>query len=122
MGQDRMPKRKWLISLWVGAIALGLCIVFPGALWAGAAKLEGDFTRLKFPSTHKPGKVQITEFADFYCPHCHMFEQTALPMLEEEFGNKVEMTMVGYPVIPGMLPTPFLMYEHAKAMGKGTEM
>ena len=64
----------------------------------------------------------MTEFADFYCPHCHMFDQTAIPMLEKEFGQQVEVTMVGYPVIRGMLPTPFLMYEQAKLMGKGPEM
>ena len=30
--------------------------------------------------------------------------------------------MVGYPVMPGKLPTAFDMYEQAKAMGKGDEM
>lgn len=30
--------------------------------------------------------------------------------------------MVGFPVISGKLPTPFEMYEQAKAMGKGEEM
>ena len=43
-------------------------------------------------------------------------------MLEKEFGDKVEVTMVGFPVIPGKLPTAFEMYEQAKMMGKGNEM
>ena len=30
--------------------------------------------------------------------------------------------MVGFPVIPGKLPTAFDMYEQARTMGKGTEM
>src|SRR5438093_435551 len=51
-----------------------------------------------------------------------MFEQSAMPILEKEFGNKVEVTMVGFPVIPGPLPTAFEMYEQAKVMGKGNEM
>lgn len=51
-----------------------------------------------------------------------MFEQTAVPLLKQEFGDKVEVTMVGFPVIPGMLPTAYLMYEQAKMMGKGPEM
>ncbi len=46
----------------------------------------------------------------------------ACPLLEKEFGNKLEATMVGFPVIHGKLPTPFDMYEQAKMMGKGNEM
>jgi thiol:disulfide interchange protein DsbA len=74
------------------------------------------------PSTHQRGKVKIVEFADFYCPHCHHFEETGLPLLVKEFGDKIEVTMVGFPVIPGKLPTAFDMYEQAKMMGKGNEM
>ncbi|MGH7262259.1 MAG: DsbA family protein, partial [Nitrospiraceae bacterium] len=44
------------------------------------------------------------------------------PFLEKEFGNKVEVTLVGFPVIGGKLPTAFEMYEQAKTMGKGPEM
>ena len=43
-------------------------------------------------------------------------------MLMKEFGNKLEITMVGFPVIRGKLPTAFDMYEQAKVMGKGNEM
>jgi thiol:disulfide interchange protein DsbA len=74
------------------------------------------------PSTHQPGKVKLIEFADFYCPHCHHFDGEALPLLEKEFGKKLETTMVGFPVIRGKLPTAFDMYEQAKLMGKGNEM
>lgn len=89
---------------------------------AAPAGLKGKFTELKEPSTHTRGKVKMTVFADFYCPHCHMFEQAGLPVLEKEFGDKLEVTMVGFPVIPGKLPTAFDMYEQAKMMGKGPEM
>jgi len=34
----------------------------------------------------------------------------------------LEVTFVGFPVIPGKLPTAFEMYEQAKMMGKGAEM
>ncbi|MGH7205788.1 MAG: DsbA family protein [Nitrospiraceae bacterium] len=108
----------------VGAVAacvVGLVGLAPVAM-AASAGLKGKFEEMKEPSTHTPGKVKLTEFADFYCPHCHMFEQSALPMLEKEFGNKVEVTMVGFPIIPGKLPTAFEMYEQAKMMGKGNEM
>lgn len=105
--------------------ALGFCLwgTVPLVDTVGhAAALQGQFERIDAPSTHTPGKVKVTEFADFFCPHCHMFERTAIPMLEQEFGDKVAVEMVGYPVIPGMLPTPFIMYEQAKLMGKGSEM
>src|SRR5262245_34286264 len=86
-------------------------------------ELNGKFEILTGEvSTHTPGKVKLTEFADFYCPHCHHFEETGLPMLVKEFGNKLEITMVGFPVIRGKLTTAYDMYEQAKMMGKGNEM
>lgn len=94
----------------------------PASAQAGAAALKGKFEEIKEPSTHQPGKVKLTEFADFYCPHCHRFEQEAVPILEKEFGKSLEVTMVGFPVMPGKLPTAFEMYEQAKTMGKGNEM
>jgi thiol:disulfide interchange protein DsbA len=90
---------------------------------AASPELKGKFEILKGEvSTHTPGKVKLIEFADFYCPHCHRFDGEGLPLLEKEFGNKLEATMVGFPVIHGKLPTPFDMYEQAKMMGKGNEM
>ena len=114
------------MSSWTCLLAVVGAIGFMNAPWsADAAKpdLKGKFEILKDePSTHQPGKVKIIEFADFYCPHCHHFEETGVPLLLKEFGNKVEITMLGYPVIPGKLPTPFDMYEQAKLMGKGDQM
>lgn len=109
-------------------VALGIAIlaaVGSAPLSAGAAvpEIKGKYELLKDePSTHQRGKVKVIEFADFYCPHCHHFEETAIPMLRREFGDKVEITMVGFPVIHGKLPTAFDMYEQAKIMGKGEEM
>lgn len=108
-----------------GALALAACMITASPILAAqpaAAGLKGKFEELKEPSTHVPGKVKLVEFADFYCPHCHRFEQEALPILEKEFGNKLEVTMVGFPVIPGKLPMAFEMYEQARTMGKGAEM
>lgn len=108
----------WLLFVLAGSLAAG-------AAWAGQAaapKPAGKYELLKEPSTHEPGKVKLTEFADFYCPHCHAFEQALVPFIEKEFSGKVEVTMVGFPVIDGKLPTAFEMYEQARAMGKGVEM
>jgi thiol:disulfide interchange protein DsbA len=100
-------------------------VVASGGETAQAAprELKGTYELLKDePSTHQSGKVKLVEFADFYCPHCHHFDGEGLPLLEKEFGKKLETTMVGFPVIRGKLPTPFDMYEQAKLMGKGNEM
>ena len=116
---DRSRKITHVLMV-VGIMGL---LGMPFAAMAAKPELKGKFEILKDePSTHQPGKVKIVEFADFYCPHCHHFEETGVPLLQKEFGNKVEMTMVGFPVIPGKLPTPFDMYEQAKMMGKGDQM
>ncbi|CUS35892.1 DsbA family protein [Candidatus Nitrospira nitrificans] len=113
-------------SIWMGVLMMvGVIGYVHASVSAAAAKpeLKGKFEILKDePSTHQPGKVKVIEFADFYCPHCHHFEETGVPLLLKEFGDKVEVTMVGFPVIPGKLPTPFDMYEQAKLMGKGDQM
>ena len=114
------------LSMWglavgvMGAVAL---LTIPFVAQAATPELKGKFELLKDePSTHQRGKVKVIEFADFYCPHCHHFEETGVPLLLKEFGDKVEITMVGFPVIRGKLPTAFDMYEQAKTMGKGNEM
>lgn len=112
---------RWTAAVWaVGVVGL---VLAPVAVQAAKPELQGKFELLKDErSTHQPGKVKIVEFADFYCPHCHQFEETGVPLLLKEFGNRVEITMVGFPVIRGKLPTPFDMYEQAKLMGKGDQM
>jgi protein dithiol oxidoreductase (disulfide-forming) len=112
---------QWALAV---CAVVWIVVVFCGSLATAATpELKGKFEVLKDEvSTHTPGKVKLIEFADFYCPHCHHFEETGVPLLVKEFGNKIEVTMVGFPVIPGKLPTPFDMYEQAKMMGKGNEM
>ncbi|RMH06833.1 MAG: disulfide bond formation protein DsbA [Nitrospirae bacterium] len=90
----------------------------------GAAEpsLPGHYQLLDEPSRHEPGKVILFEFADFYCPHCHMFETRVVPLLKQEFGEQLEVRLVGFPVIPNKPSTAFEMYEQAKLMGKGQEM
>jgi thiol:disulfide interchange protein DsbA len=121
--ENEMNRSKnWMRGLVVLGGAVWLLTV-PFSAMAAKPELKGKFEILKDePSTHQPGKVRVMEFADFYCPHCHHFEETGVPLLLKEFGNKVEVTMVGFPVIPGKLPTAFDMYEQAKMMGKGDQM
>jgi thiol:disulfide interchange protein DsbA len=117
----KRPCAQWASA--VCAIVWSVVFVWSPPATATPTELKGKFEILKSEvSTHTPGKVKLIEFADFYCPHCHRFDGEALPLLEKEFGNKLEATMVGFPVIHGKLPTPFDMYEQAKMMGKGNEM
>ncbi|NGZ11054.1 MAG: disulfide bond formation protein DsbA [Nitrospira sp. LK70] len=114
--------QKWMrrLVVLVGAVWL---LTVPLTATAAKPEFKGQFEILKDESsTHQSGKVKVVEFADFYCPHCHHFEETGVPLLLKEFGNRVDITMVGFPVIPGKLPTVFDMYEQAKLMGKGDQM
>jgi thiol:disulfide interchange protein DsbA len=93
--------------------------------WTNVAfsKIQGEYELMEQePSQHEAGKVILFEFADFYCGHCHMFERVVGTKLKKEFGDKLEVRMVGFPVIPGKLPTAFEMYNQAVTMGKGPEM
>ena len=112
---------QWVST--VCAVVWSVVVLWSSLAIATPPELKGKFEVLKGEvSTHTPGKVKLIEFADFYCPHCHRFDGEGLVLLEKEFGNKLEATMVGFPVISGKLPTPFDMYEQAKMMGKGSEM
>jgi len=87
-------------------------------LWAhqppARPRVEGKFEVHKGEvSTHTPGKVKLIEFADFYCPHCHHFEEAALPILQKEFGNKLKQPWSGFPVSE-QISDPFYMYEQGR--------
>lgn len=106
----------------VTSYAALLVLIFLLSPLIAGAQLQGEYHMLKEPSLHESGKVILLEFADFYCPHCHMFETIVVTKLEKEFGDELEARMIGFPVIRGKLPTAFEMYEQAKVMGKGPEM
>ena len=104
-------------------IGVVLLISLFGGVKIAFATLEGEYELMEQEaSRHEPGKVILFEFADFYCPHCHMFERVVVTKLEKEFGDKLDTRMVGFPVIAGKLPTAFEMYNQAVSMGKGPEM
>jgi thiol:disulfide interchange protein DsbA len=104
-------------------IILCSLLSFPFSLLASTADLPGNYKIIENePSISEPGKVILLEFADFYCPHCHMFEKVVVSKLKKEFGNKLDVRMIGFPVMKGKLPTAFEMYEQATMMGKGQQM
>lgn len=107
-------------------IMLSGAVVFLHLFFAGtpaAERLPGDYEVIEGErSLHTPGKVLLLEFADFYCPHCHLFEKAVISNLKKEFGERLEVRLVGFPVIRGKLTTAFEMYEQARTMGKGSDM
>jgi thiol:disulfide interchange protein DsbA len=110
-------------GLLILTIILCSLLSFPFSLLASTADLPGNYKIIENePSISEPGKVILLEFADFYCPHCHMFEKVVVSKLKKEFGNKLDVRMIGFPVMKGKLPTAFEMYEQATMMGKGQQM
>ncbi len=104
---------------------LGIALSFPlpAAGVQATETLPGEYQVLhNEPSLHRPGKVLLVEFADFYCPHCHVFDKAVASTLKKEFGDRLEVRLVGFPVIRGTLSTAFEMYEQARVMGKDSAM
>ncbi len=113
-----VSRNEWTI---LSTVALLLHLLAIGG--QASEKLPGDYETIEGePSLHAPGKVLLLEFADFYCPHCHLFEKIVTARLKKEFGQRLEVRLIGFPVIRGKLPTAFEMYEQARTMGKGAEM
>ncbi|MGV7228834.1 MAG: DsbA family protein [Nitrospirales bacterium] len=115
-----MKTRQLRLGLTIG---FALLISFFGWTHVAFSALEGEYEMMGGePSLHESGKVIMFEFADFYCPHCHMFDRVVVTKLQKEFGDKFEVRMIGFPVMPGKLPTAFEMYNQAVSMGKGQKM
>src|SRR5215831_13959254 len=62
-------------------LALAAVLAFALPAFAQRAPLEGrDYIELKPPqATDSPGKIEVTEFFWYRCPHCHALE----PALED---------------------------------------
>jgi len=104
-------------------IGFALFVGLFGSANMASSTIQGEYELIEGePSLHESGKVILFEFADFYCPHCHMFERVVVTKLQKEFGDKLETRMIGFPVMPGKLPTVFEMYNQAVTMGKGQKM
>ena len=118
-----MKTRQTQLGLTIGFTLLISLFYLLGSMTMAFGSIQGEYEIMEGePSLHESGKVILVEFADFYCPHCHMFERVVVTKLKKEFGEKLEVRMIGFPVMPGKLPTAFEMYYQAKTMGKGPKM
>lgn len=79
-----------------------------------AREIEGSYTFLSnLKSTHEGGKVKMEIFFDFYCSHCYEFDSNIVPGLKREYGDKLEIEHVAYPLRSESL-VPIQAYELAK--------
>ena len=73
----------------------GFLLILTGLVHAND-KYPGKYRLMKEPEINTKGKVVLLEFADFYCPHCHMFENEVGAKLKKEFGDSLEIRTVSY--------------------------
>lgn len=73
-------------------------------------------------NTHERGKVKMLIFFDFFCPHCHQFDTVVVPLLQREYGKRLQVTYTGFPILYEDSIIPIEAYELAKDEGKGEEM
>ena len=71
---------------------------------------------------HESGKVKMVIFFDFFCPHCHEFDTVVVPLLRSEYGKRLQVTYIGFPILYEDSVIPVEAYELAKDEGKGEEM
>lgn len=126
-----------LAALWLAAT-----VPVPPAAWAqtappapAAPRAPGAPARAAVPdaapyvhvagreSTHEDGVVKMTVFLDFFCSHCHHFDTVLAPLLKKDYGDRVRIEYVGFPVVvPKASYMPVLAYYLADAQGRGDAM
>lgn len=89
-----------------------LCIA---GLWMGAASAaepqEGKDYVVITPAipTDSPGKIEVTEFFWYGCPHCYHFEPT-FTQWEKKLGKDVAVRFIPAPLNPAWTPGAKLYY------------
>lgn len=136
-----------VIRLTRAAVALSaLLLALPGSAWAQAAPAPAPAAPPKAAeppipmaapepeappfvdiegrqSTHQDGMVKMTIFLDFFCSHCHHFDTVIVPALKQEYGAKLQIQYVGFPIVdPKVSHIPVLAYYLAEQQGKGDRM
>ena len=113
---------------WIGVLGfLYLAVGLSNVAWTQGMNQDPlakppSYRLLKKPPALTTGTVKMEVFVDFYCAHCHRFEASVLPDIKKEFGEKLEVTEVGFPVIRNKPMLSFEIYEAARAEGKGPAM
>ena len=118
--KEQRSNLPMIIAIVVVVIVVG--VVFTIILSSNRVDYEGEYDVIKtMKSTHEPGKVHLTEFVDFTCPHCYTFHSVTYPKLKEKYGDRIDVT---YHVFPLRQQNILMLelYEFAVDIGKGEEM
>lgn len=103
------------------ALAIVVLLIWSAA--ASAAILNEPYVVVPDKkSTHEKGKVKVVVFFDFFCPHCHQFDTVVVPLLQREYGKRIQVSYIGFPILYEDSVIPLEAYELAKEEGKGEEM
>ena len=81
--------------------------------------VPGSVTAL---AKNQESRVEMMVFVDFYCPHCHKFEKEVVSALKKEFGPRLEITTIGYPVVKKESSNLIAIFLAANELGKGEIM
>ena len=107
-----------LWNLWLFACVATVATMIPA--------LAGDTAPhpISLPSQENlPSKpISMDIYIDFYCPHCHDFVITILPILKEKFGPFLNIQYIGLPVVENASTLAFEIYEAARLEGQGEDM
>ncbi|MDX3905993.1 MAG: thiol:disulfide interchange protein DsbA/DsbL [Pigmentiphaga sp.] len=99
------------------ALAAGVVAFLPGTALAQQPREGTDYIRLQQPqTTDSPGKIEVTEFFWYSCPHCNALEPT-LEAWIKKLPQDVVVRRVPVRFNAGMEPQQRLYYT-LEALGK----
>jgi thiol:disulfide interchange protein DsbA len=113
----------WLLSLLI------FSLLFPS--WSSAAddlmneyaSLPGSYIFVRRSPEDTPHNgVRMDVFEDFLCPSCYRFSTNVLPRLREKYGERLDIRLIGYPLVHAESRLPARAYVIAQEMGLGEQM
>jgi thiol:disulfide interchange protein DsbA len=113
----------WLLLL------LTCLLLFPS--WSSAAddlmdqyaSLPGSYVFVRRePDGAVANRVRMEVFEDFLCPSCYRFSTEILPNLKEKYGERLDLQLIGYPLVHEESRLPARAYVIAQEMGLGEQM
>ena len=83
-----------------------------------AASIKGDYERVgKLPKANSLKRVEVVEFINFTCSHCHNFRSAIKPLLRK-YGKRVKLVSIPL-AFGGQSKDPIRLYFIAEKKGKG---
>ena len=67
-------------------------------------------------------RVRMEVFEDFLCPSCYRFSTEVIPQLKEKYGERLDLRLIGYPLVHEESRLPARAYVIAQEMGLEEQM